>query len=68
MIPGDQKKKNTAKIEKYVNCLSDRKIFSGECHSFFFLSFTTVRGTSSLNLSFVLFNRKHRRIYQSLGK
>lgn len=35
-IPGDQKKKNTVKIEKYVNCLSDRKISSGECHSFFF--------------------------------
>lgn len=35
-IPGDQKKKNTVKVEKYVNCLSDRKISSGECHSFFF--------------------------------
>lgn len=34
-IPGDQKKKNTVKIEKYVNCFSDRKISSGECHSFY---------------------------------
>lgn len=35
-IPGDQRKKNTVKIEKYLNCLSDRKISSGERHSFFF--------------------------------